>query len=210
VSDRSPHIDRLVAREIPIALVGPAASSPHIRSVGIDNVEGGKVAAQHLLDQGRTKLLFVGGPIDLPQIRSRIVGAQSSVSARIGASLDVLARESQTIREGRIAGELLLARAPEARPDAVFTANDLLAIGLTQSLNKDKRVRVPDEIIVVGYDDIQLSNDPGIELTTIRQPAEEMGRVAVDVVLNVHGSVAAQQLLRPQLVVRTSSGFSLR
>lgn len=203
VEDRLAVIRR---RGTPTVLVGQAAVSPEQASVSVDDVAGGALAARHLLDGGRRRLAFVGGPIGIRQVGDRLGGAQRAVDAVPGASLEVLPVEDRTIAGGVEAARALVARAPEDRPDALFAANDLLALGLLQGL-VSAGVRVPEEVALVGYDDIEFAAASLIPITSIRSPHEEFGAAAVDLLVAAFDDPEAggRRVYAPELVVRASS-----
>ncbi|NKF32949.1 LacI family transcriptional regulator, partial [Pseudomonas sp. BGM005] len=92
-------------------------------SVSVDDVEGGRLAAQHLLSSGRRRLAFVGGPQSVHQVADRLRGVQAAVAAHPDASLEVIEQSALTVLQGRAAGEEIVARSADVRPDAVFAAN---------------------------------------------------------------------------------------
>lgn len=203
VEDRLAVIRR---RGTPTVLVGQAAVSPEQASVSVDDVAGGALAARHLLDGGRRRLAFVGGPVGIRQVGDRLNGAQRAVDAVPGASLEVLPVDDRTIAGGVEAALTFVARAPEDRPDALFAANDLLALGLLQGL-VSAGVRVPEEVALVGYDDIEFAAASLIPITSIRSPHEEFGAAAVDLLVAAFGDAVAggRRVYTPELVVRASS-----
>jgi LacI family transcriptional regulator len=126
------------------------------------------------------------------------------------ATLEVIDTTAMTVREGRLAGEAIAARRPEARPDAIFAANDLLAVGLLQALVMTGDLRVPDDIALIGYDDIDFAAATVVPLSSIRQPATLIGYTAVDLLLRELGEEddghERSVLFQPELVVRESTG----
>jgi LacI family transcriptional regulator len=114
------------------------------------------------------------------------------------------------VLDGRAAGESLRVRPAAERPDAVFAANDLLAVGVLQAFALLADVAVPDDIALVGYDDIDFAAAAIVPLTSVRQPAELIGWTAADLVLRQSSealdAAASAVRFRPELVVRASSG----
>ncbi|MFG3497407.1 LacI family DNA-binding transcriptional regulator [Streptomyces sp. NPDC047928] len=194
---------------IPYVLVDRTASGGDACSVSVDDVEGGALAARHLLESGRRDLVFVGGPAALPQVRDRRTGAVGAL-AEAGLPPDALVcveTERLDVASGRDAGARLLGLSP--RPTAVFCANDLLALGVLQTLFA-AGVSVPGDIALVGYDDIEFAAAAAVPLTSVRQPARRLGRLAAELLIEETGEAAdahAHQriVLRPELVVRASS-----
>jgi LacI family transcriptional regulator len=200
----------LAASGVPIALVDRETDGSGFASVAVDDVEGGEIATRHLLERGRRRIAFVGGPLSTPQVADRLAGAERAVAAVDGARLEVIERPGLTVLDGRAAGEALRVRPAAERPDAVFAANDLLAVGVLQAFALLADVAVPDDIALVGYDDIDFAAAAIVPLTSVRQPAELIGWTAADLVLRQSGealdATASVVRFRPELVVRASSG----
>ncbi|GAA2749990.1 LacI family DNA-binding transcriptional regulator [Amnibacterium kyonggiense] len=205
VGEISERLERLRSRGTPAVLVDRVASTPGFSSVSVDDVAGGRLAARHLLEGGRRRLLFVGGPLDLEQVRDRLQGARDAVAAVTGATLEALPIGALTVRHGVDAGREILAM-PEP-PDAVFAANDLVALGVLQAVGLLGGLRVPDDLAIVGYDDIEFAASAGVPITSVRQPRDRMGATAVDLLLaEIDGATERSRIvLQPELVVRASS-----
>ncbi|HWS51829.1 MAG TPA: substrate-binding domain-containing protein [Microbacterium sp.] len=203
------RLERLRSRGTPVVLVDRQAPDRSISSVAVDDVAGGRLAAEHLLEQGRRRLAFVGGPAGIRQVADRLAGARQAVAETPGAALEVVETEALTVLRGRAAGEALRARPASERPDAVFAANDLLALGVLQALVMQGAIRVPEDIALIGYDDIDFAAAAVVPLTSIRQPAALIGDTAVDLLLreaaDPEGFVAEQIVFQPELVVRRST-----
>ncbi|GAA5031477.1 LacI family DNA-binding transcriptional regulator [Microbacterium fluvii] len=207
VAENLPRLSRMRDRGIPTVLVDRESHDPTFASVAVDDVEGGRIAAEHLLAQGRRRLAFVGGPVAICQVSDRLAGAEAAVAAA-GGMLEFIGTDALTVDEGRRAGRSILNRPAASRPDAVFAANDLIALGMLQSLVMTGDVRVPDDIALIGYDDIDFSAAAVIPLSSVRQPAALIGSNAVDLLLELQqGSVLQRQhiVFQPELVVRAST-----
>lgn len=208
--DAIPRLEQLKARGTPAVLVDREVDHPDFSSVSVDDEAGGHLAAAHLLSIGRRRLAFVGGPVQLRQVADRLAGAQRAVAEVDGATIEIVETDSLTVRAGREAGENLRNRAAAERPDAVFGANDLLAMGLLQALMKHGTVAVPDDIALIGYDDIGFAEAAVVPLSSIRQPSELIGYTAVQLLLReAEGGadfVNEHVLFQPELVVRESTG----
>ncbi|UNK70358.1 LacI family DNA-binding transcriptional regulator [Microbacterium sp. H1-D42] len=207
-SDDLASIRRFAEGGVPVVLVDREVEEEAFPSVSVDDVEGGRLAASHLLDVGRRRLAFVGGPGSIHQVADRLRGAQAAVAAVAGATLEVIERPSLTVLQGRAAGEALVARDADSRPDAVFAANDLLAVGLLQAFSFGSGIRVPGDIAMVGYDDIDFAAATIVSLSSVRQPARELGWTGVDLLLKEleGGDHDRRVRFQPELVVRDSSG----
>ncbi|MFI1371984.1 LacI family DNA-binding transcriptional regulator [Streptomyces longwoodensis] len=194
---------------VPYVMADQNAPQPGACSVGIDDVAGGRAAVRHLLERGHRTLVFVSGPVRLQQIRDRHRGALGALSeAGVAASaLRELPCPALTVGAGRDAGRRILGL-PD-RPTAVFCANDLLALGVLQALY-EAGLRVPDDIAVIGYDDIDFAASAVVPLTSVRRPAAAMGRQAgllliEDSAPGVTAHEHAHVVLQPELVVRRST-----
>ncbi|MFJ8647582.1 LacI family DNA-binding transcriptional regulator [Streptomyces sp. NPDC093546] len=209
-ADPAGHTLAAFARHgIPYVLVDRTAAAADACSVSVDDVEGGTLAARHLLDGGHRSLVYVGGPAHLPQVRDRFTGALGAL-AEAGLPAEALVHvetERLDVASGRDAGARLLGMSP--RPTAVFCANDLLALGVLQTLFA-AGVSVPGDIALVGYDDIEFAAAAAVPLTSVRQPAQRMGGLAAELLIEEAGDAAARHehrriVLQPELVVRASS-----
>ncbi|MDT0181737.1 LacI family DNA-binding transcriptional regulator [Microbacterium sp. ARD31] len=203
-------LERLRDGGVPVILVDREVEDAGFGSVAVDDVEGGHLAVAHLIEQGRRRIAFVGGPRSTRQVVDRLEGARRAVAEHPDVSLDVIEMPSLTVLQGRDAGEQLLARDPADRPDAVFAANDLLAVGVLQAFALMADVRVPDDIALIGYDDIDFAAAAVVPLSSIRQPAHLIGYSAVDLLLkdlaDPDGGHERRIRFRPELVVRESTG----
>ncbi|HWR84366.1 MAG TPA: LacI family DNA-binding transcriptional regulator [Rhodoglobus sp.] len=196
------RLHRLRDRGIPVVLVDRTSEDPAFSSVAVDDVAGGRIAVEHLLASGRERVAFVGGPLGIRQVSDRLAGARST-----GADIEVIETEALTVLAGRAAGTRLRERTD--RPDAVFAANDLVALGVMQALVMQGGLRVPDEIALVGYDDIAFAASAVVPLTSVRQPSALLGRTALELLIAeaADPEVPRQQLVfQPELVVRESTG----
>lgn len=208
VGDAASRLRRMRDRGIPAVLVDREGGDSGFSSVSVDDVAGGALAAAHLIESGRTRLAFVGGPTQIRQVSDRLAGARLEVQKHPGVTLEVVTVDALTVPEGRRAGDQIIARAERDRPDAVFAANDLLAIGLLQSLFIRGRLAVPEQIALVGYDDILFASASVVPLTSVRQPSHLIGDTAVKILLEEADDPERETrriLYQPELVVRASS-----
>ncbi|NJQ05328.1 LacI family DNA-binding transcriptional regulator [Streptomyces lonarensis] len=206
------NLERFRRHGIPYVYVDRELPPDQGCSVAVDDVTGGALAVRHLLAAGHRRVTWVSGPPHLPQCQDRRAGALAALTeAGLPASaLTSLATERLDVASGADAGARLLGL--PTLPSAVFCANDLLALGVLQTL-VTAGVRVPDEVALVGYDDIEFAAAAAVPLTSVRQPAEELGRVAVRLLAEEAGAAEARPedhhhravVLRPELVVRRSS-----
>ena len=186
VKDR---LEQLQARGIECVVVGPTEKSDQISAVTFDDVGGGRLAGSHLVEIGRRRLAFLGNPHNVVQSADRLEGMMLAVDASgTGATVMTVTVTNLTVEDGIEAAEQILSMSESERPDAIFAANDMVAIG---ALNVFLRagIRVPEDIAIVGYDDVPHARQAAVTLTTIRQPAYEMGRAA--------GQQLLEQIERP-------------
>jgi LacI family transcriptional regulator len=181
VGDDLDGLARFEKRRVPVVLVDRVDPTGRHLSVSLDDVRGGALAAEHLLEGGATHVAFVGGPFDVAQMRDRRAGASRAVSDA-GARFTLIETKTLSMALGREIGDRLAAMDPRDRPDAVVGANDQVALGILQSLIA-RGVAVPDDIAIVGYDDIDFAASAIVPLTSIRQPSFDMGREAASLLL---------------------------
>jgi LacI family transcriptional regulator len=209
------RVRQLKLRGIPVVLLDRAGNQSDFCSVSTDDVEGGRLAVQHLLDQGHTIIAVVGGPGNLQQVRDRRLGAELASSRFDGSTrLLTISTPHLDVESGvRTAEEIVLMPSNE-RPTAVFAANDLLAIGLLQGF-VTAGLRVPNDMAIVGYDDIAFAAAAAVPLSSVRQPRLAIGYRAAELLfdeieaLDGEESHDHQQVrFTPELVVRRSSAKS--
>jgi LacI family transcriptional regulator len=172
-------------------------------SVSVNDIAGGRIAVQHLLDCGAGDILVVNGDRSIRQCADRHQGARQAVRSRRTARLDQVVAEEMTVAYG-----LEIARALDDLPDGVFCTNDFLAAGLCRGL-AERGVKVPEDVQVVGYGDLDIASFVGTTLTTVRQPVEDLGRAAVEMLLDEVEARAEHthetRVFAPGLVLRDST-----
>jgi DNA-binding LacI/PurR family transcriptional regulator len=195
----------LLNSPVPIAWVGRprVALAPDAIVVDSDNYAGGRLAARALVDAGRRRLGIIAGPHDMGPARDRVRGWRDELAER-GVDHGAIAHGAFTLESGSSAMARLLHRHPDL--DGVFASSDLMANGAIRVLQASGR-RVPSDVSVVGFDDVVIATTSEPPLTTIRQPLEDMGRVAAEtVVAVVQGrEVDRQPILATTLVQRESA-----
>nr|MDT0657818.1 LacI family DNA-binding transcriptional regulator [Micromonospora sp. DSM 115978] len=198
---------QLASRSIPLVVLDPTGEPLHqTPSVGATNWNGGLAATRHLLELGHRRIAMISGPVQWPCCRARLDGYRAAMDAA-GVEADPdLVRVHPLYVEGGLAGAADLLRL-DRPPTAIFTANDLQAVGVYQAAHR-AGVRIPEELSVVGFDDLSFAAWAMPPLTTIRQPLEQMGATAAELVLAL---AAGQRLpqhrieLATTLVVRDST-----
>ena len=209
VGDVTERLDLLRDRGIPTVLVDRLADEEKYSSVSVDDDAGGYLAARHLLDTGRRRLAFVGGPTSIRQVADRLQGARRAVKEEPDATLEVLDSDGQTVLAGRSVGNMLVERGRGDLPDGIFCANDLLALGVMQSLTMTHTLKIPEDIALIGYDDIDFAVSAVVPLSSIRQPTEALGRTAIELLaeeLESNNPRHRAVIFTPELVVRQSTG----
>ena len=146
------------------------------------------------------------------QVSDRLAGATQAIDQIEGAEVEVIELDALSVIAGRSAGAEIIARAPADRPDAIFAANDLVAMGVLQALlmqgDASPAVRVPEDIALIGYDDIDFASAAVVPLSSISQPSAQIGQTAVEILLDEAANPDAarrQVVFAPQLVVREST-----
>ncbi|MGV7210915.1 LacI family DNA-binding transcriptional regulator [Oxalobacteraceae bacterium A2-2] len=197
------QLNQLAARQVPIVVWGAQLPQQLYCTVGGDNLGGGLLATRHLLQQGRRRIAFFGD-VNLPEVAQRHQGYLEALrEAGIVADPQLQVAASFLPEAGGQAVQELRRRAVDF--DAVFAASDLLAMTAINTL-RQQGMRVPDDVAVVGYDDIELASYFHPPLTTVRQPIREAGRALVASLLElVEGRPSPSQQLPTELAVRGSS-----
>lgn len=199
-------LQRFRQRGVPVVLVDRVDQDGILPSVSLDDVAGGVMAAEHLLQGGSQHIAFVGGPLTVDQMRERYEGSRSTVEAA-GARFTFIGTTTLNPQLGRDIGDRIAALPPAERPDGIFAANDLVALGVLQSLIRHG-IPVPGEIAIIGYDDIDFAAAAVVSLTSIRQPAHAMGAHAARLLLQELDAVPASEVrtrFEPLLIPRQST-----
>ena len=201
-------VEALSALHAPVPLItvqaGPGEDNP---AVAVDQEAGARLATRHLLALGHRTVHHVAGPADSQEARGRIEGWRSELLAA-GAPVPELLRGDWTPSSGYVAGKELAARmrAVGDSVTAVFAGNDQMALGLLTALHEEG-LSVPDDVSVVGFDDLPEAPYFTPPLTTVRQDFAELGRRGVHLVLSrLRGEDLRLDAVLPELVVRESTG----
>jgi DNA-binding LacI/PurR family transcriptional regulator len=180
--------------------------------VAVNQVEGARLATRHLLDLGHSTVWHVAGPSDWLEAEGRVRGWRD-ILEEAGAPVPKLLHGDWSPRSGYEAGRQLAetARRRTGHPfDAVFVANDQMALGMLRAFG-EAGIRVPDDVSLVGFDDIPEAEFFSPPLSTVRQDFTEVGRRSIDMLLaeienGAHRGDGRQAIVPPELVVRASSG----
>ncbi len=190
---------------LPIVVLDRQLTTPHSFIVGTDNVGGACQATNHLLDAGASTVAFVSGPAQTYDSIMRYRGYEKALLDR-GVPLDrrFIFQGNFTEQSGVLAAQAMVLQG--GLPDAVFAANDEMAIGILSGF-RAHGVEVPRDCLLVGFDDIRLAQYVTPSLTTVRQPMYELGTVATEVLFkSLQGERSGEPIiLKTELVVRDSS-----
>lgn len=194
----------LMRSPVPVVLLGRHLADTSERCVYLDNETGGELATGYLLANGHRRVAHIAGPLSFPDARARLQGYRQALENAGLAFDERLVAEADFLEEGGYrAAKRLLAR--ETAFSAIFSANDQMAAGALQAL-REAGIRVPDEISVMGYDDVLFARYLSPALTTIRQPLVEMGQAAARIALDVLDGreTEVKGKFEPELVARES------
>lgn len=188
-----------IARITPVVSVSALPQeAPGIRCVSVDQAAGARAVVQHLAERGHRSIVHLQGPTTWFDARGRVAGFEAAIT-EAGIDGEVTTPRSWGAGSGYEYGHALDL---SALPDAIFAANDQMALGLLRAL-RERGVSVPDDVSVVGFDDIEGSAYFTPPLTTVRQPFADLGWAAVHLVTSDDATVAAP-LLPATLVPRSS------
>ena len=199
------HIKLLKERGMSVTLIDAPGKSSTECSVSVNDVRGGEIAIEHLVNFGHKNIAWVCGPETIPQAADRSRGV-SAAAKSLKVSVTHVGTNGMTFAAGEEAVPQILALSP--RPTAIFCGNDLLALGVMRGLMASG-VRIPDDISVIGYDDIEFAPSAAVPLTSIAQPAYQLRFTATKLLLSECEGVEthAHQDVRfqPELIVRSST-----
>ena len=199
-SDQVDIIERVARRYRPMIIWGAEVSGTTQVTVGSDNVAGGRMAAEHLLAQGRKRLGFFGN-IEAPEFAARFAGFQQALAA-VGAEGTLLPMHL-TSESSYSAIEDYLGSHPA--PDGIVAASDVIAMSALRALSARGK-RVPQDVGVVGYDDVLIAHHTTPPLTTIRQNVAYGARVMIDLLFQRMGGVDVTSVsMTPELILRGSA-----
>jgi LacI family transcriptional regulator len=201
-------LEKVATDRIAVVMVNRTVDGLRVDSVHTDNPGAGRLVARHLVDLGHRAIAFVGGLEATSTDSGRLAGFRTELDA-LGVALpdEYVVHQEFTRSSGYELTKRLLTL--PTRPTALFCADDLIALGAMDALF-DAGLRVPEDISVVGVDDVQAASLRQVALTSVRQPTAEMGRRAVQLLLErMLGAPDAEPIeivLRPKLIVRRTSG----
>jgi len=200
------YLDILEAARIPAIAIDRVPENYSGPAVMLDNLKAGRLAGEHLLDLGHQHMAHIGGPMEIRLAQERLAGFQQALENRgIEEGSYPITQGAFRCQHGYTAMQQLLTRRP--RPTAVFAANDLMAMGAMRAI-AEAGLRVPDDISVVGVDDIEVAAYQTPPLTTVRQNCDELATLGVQLLCDIlAGKELAQTqiTIKPTLVIRHST-----
>ncbi len=210
----SAHVDAAflranLAATTPAVLLNSAKSREY-PVVAIDNLGGTRAMVRHLVGLGHRDIVMIAGPAENFDAQQREQGFRAEMAASAGHDAPVVVRGDFTEETGYAAGGELARR--KSLPQAIFAANDMMAVGCLRALN-DAGLRVPQDVALVGFDDIPLARYLTPPLTTVRQQIIELGRTGLEQLVACFEKTAAAvrtQTLDCEVVVRASCGAKLQ
>lgn len=204
-----PITQALIEHDKPFVLIGRHPDRPDVSFVDTDNVAGAHDAVAHLHRLGKTRIATITGPLNMIVGADRLEGFAKAMRERGSAPDPALIAEGDFTEAG---GYLAMQRLLPSHPDAVFVASDTMAIGALRALQV-ANWRVPEDIAVVGFDDIPAAARQHPPLTSVRQPIQQLGDTAVQVLLEkIRNPQQGPQhiLFPPALMIRSSCGYASR
>ena len=206
VSMSSDLAERCLATGIPVVLFNRGQDDPRLSSVTTNNRLGGFALADFLVSLGHTRIAYIAGFDGASTQRDREIGFREGLAAA-GQALFARAEGNFVYRDAQIAARSLFATA--RRPDAVFVGNDHMAFAVIDVLRFELGLRVPEDVSVVGFDDVPPASWPAYNLTTYRQPVDQMVAETVAMLIAKIGAERAeprQVVLEGGLIIRGSAG----
>ncbi|MCG8478045.1 MAG: substrate-binding domain-containing protein, partial [Spirochaetales bacterium] len=202
------EVEAEIPRSLPLVYLSSYPEGTDKSYVRVDNIMGADMAGSHLLSRGRRRIAFIGSVQEPHSLEDRLEGYRKALK-RAGLRVDEEMIVLGQFREQ--SGYLSIRELLEAGvvPDGVFAENDLLAMGVIQGI-LDSGFRVPEDISVIGFDDIPIASHRDIQLSTIHQPKYRIGRYAAEILLHhltqePEKRRVERRTLQPELIVRRSS-----
>lgn len=204
-----PLMPGLIANRVPLVVIGRPDQYPEVNFVDIDNVNGAYTATTHLLRRNRGRVAHISGPQKMASGVDRLRGYQKALRDRGHAYREELVVEGDYSEAG---GYAAMRQLLPLHPDAVFAASDQMALGAYRAI-REGGLQIPQDVALVGFDDLLPPNSIQLRLTTIRQPVVQTGVEAVNLLLDIieNGpSPPSRIILDTKLVIRESCGSGAR
>jgi LacI family transcriptional regulator len=202
-----PIFPRLLQDGVPFVLAGWHPDQ-RVHYVDVDNIGGARMAVEHLIRLGHRRIATITGPLGMSHGKDRLTGYRQALEAhQIAVDENLIVEGDYTEASGSMGARRLLS----ASPTAIFAASDVMAVGALKAL-REAYLRVPDDVALVGFDDVPIAAAVEPALTTVRQPIERLGSMAADLLLKLLECPPDRQApanrigLPTTLVVRDSCG----
>ncbi|MBX3080917.1 MAG: LacI family DNA-binding transcriptional regulator [Anaerolineae bacterium] len=197
-------VSSVLKHGLPFVVIGRPELVGDIPFVNVDNVSGAQLATEHLIAHGRRRVATIRS-VSNTAGEDRFIGFQNALrNHSIKLDPRLVAYGDFSLESGYVAMQQLL----PAKPDAVFIASDTMALGAQRAI-REAGLRIPDDVAIVGFDDLPPSVHAEPQLTTVRQPVRQMGSTAVELLNNIVNGIhdsPAQIILPVELIVRASCG----
>jgi LacI family transcriptional regulator len=198
------HIQEFTDQNLPLVMIDVNTDSLPVNSVRTDNRFGGKIAANHLIEQGFSRIAHIRGPLDSSTAEDRYIGYLDSLE-EYGIIYDPTLVQIGDFHAESGYNAMLRLLAHANPPDAVFVANDLMALGALEAISENNSL-----IGIVGYDDIPLIKYMNPKLTTVKQPIYDIGIKAAQILLKTINNSSekidyVKELMKPELIIRHTS-----
>lgn len=205
----SDHALRVYAKSLPVVVTGRSLKAPGLLALNFDNFEGARLATRHLIDLGHRRIAFIAGDPAHPDATERHRGYQAALEENgITYEPGLVAPGMYHEDSGLTAVEMLLRS--RRRFTAIFAANDQMALGAALGLHR-RGLRVPADVSLIGFDDLPASRYALPPLSTVRHPAQEIGRLAALAMLDLlRGTKPNAQAPSPEVIARESSAAPAR
>ncbi|MBC7463486.1 MAG: substrate-binding domain-containing protein [Actinobacteria bacterium] len=203
--DAHKSVELLRSHHVGVALLDHKSVGSQECSVSVDHVRGGEIAIQHLADLGHKEIVWITGSEDYRQCVDRGIGV-ANIAERAGVELTIIPLKILNTSTGEEAAKKVMAL--EKRPTAIFCANDMLAFGVMRELLR-MGIKVPQDISLIGYDDIYFAPTAAVPLSSIFQPAYQLGFTAAELLISECEDTGEHQhkqiVFDPELVARSST-----
>jgi LacI family transcriptional regulator len=195
---------RTITEHTPVVSIGYSGAAGV--SIGLDDVTGALLAVGHLLDLGHERIAYVSGTLIAPRTDAARISGYRAALRRAGVEGEVIVKLGPRLERNRTGTVRELLAKPD-RPTAIFAASDITAIEV-MSCAMELGLRIPDDLSVVGFDDMQLAQVPMISLTTVAQPISDLARLSIEAAAEwlSSGVLSQSAMLEPKLMVRGSTG----
>ena len=198
-------ISRFLDAKLPMVIAGRPFRTDNVTYIDVDNLNGAYTAVSHLIQLGRRRIGLIGGPTDSTAGIDRKEGYLRALRERGCEPEQALLADGDFTEVG---GYYSMQRLLPAKPNAIFAASDVMALGAMRAV-REAHLRIPEDIAFVGFDDLPISTLSDLHLTTVRQPVVQFGAKAVDILIDLieHGIDPPRHIIMgTELVIRGSCG----